>query len=255
MTEWDAEQARVRRLKATCRRDARSTRGRLFRRLCGGAVLAVLASVAGCRPSGFEGGTYRPMQEDFDRIRLDHLFILDTLIREYAAATGAFPFADGSDSLPQVVVIATPQQYERNQDLLRIRVDLALRAENGAVPPQPPRIVRHSPAAFLIDVSRAIGREFQMPLDPQQVPVNKPSLYVYVMYRGVYDVSAFLHQDLPFARALGPYHSKVALSNRTLASAGIWRREDLLADTSLRQMFAAPFNRGGYVLRTDLPPQ
>lgn len=219
------------------------------------ALLAALLALAACRPAGFEGGTFRPMQEDFDRIRLDHLFILDTLLREYASRTGTLPFAAGTDSMPSVVVIATADQRARNEDILQIRVDRELRGTDGVPAPAPQRPQFHTAERFQAELSRALGRTVVLPVDPQQVPVNKPSVYVYVLYRGVYDVSAFLHQEFGFARALGPYHHKVALAGRTLPRVGIWRREDLAADPAFRAFFAAPFNRGGYVLRTTLPDQ
>jgi hypothetical protein len=131
-------------------------------------------------------------------------------------------------------------------------VDSDLRAEGGITPPIAPRITTRTPDELQAELSRGLGREVQLPVDPQQVPVNKPSVYTYVLYRGVYDVSAFLHQDFTFARKLGQFHNKVALSNRTLPRYGYWRREDLMKEPAFRAFFLAEFNRGGYVLKTAL---
>jgi len=218
-------------------------------------LLAVaLSSLVSCGGSQFEGGTLKPMQEDFDRIRLDHLFEIDSTIREFVHRTGALPFASLSDSVPVVVVIATDDQYQRNREGLAIRVDREVRAENGVLPPAPPRVEFVATSDFLGALQDGLGRRLSFPVDPQRVPVNKPSVYMLVLYRGVYDVSAYLHHDLAFARGLGPYHYKVALANRSLPTSGIWRREDLLANADFREFFRKPFNRGGYTLRTQLPP-
>jgi hypothetical protein len=218
-------------------------------------LLAVaLATVPSCAATQFEGGTLKPMQEDFDRIRLDHLFEIDSTIREFVQRTGSLPFAKLSDSIPVVVVIASDDQYQRNRENLAIRVDRELRAEKGVLPPAPPRAEFVAAYDFVGALQEGLGRQLSLPLDPQQVPVNKPSVYLLVIYRGVYDVSAYLHNDAAFARGIGPYHYKVALANRSLPTSGIWRREDLLANTEFRTFFGKPFNRGGYTLRTQLPP-
>lgn len=218
-------------------------------------LLAVaLASLSSCAATQFEGGTLKAMQEDFDRIRLDHLLEIDSTLREFVHRKGSLPFASISDAVPVVVVIATDDQQQRNREGLDIRVDREIRAENGVLPPAPPRIQFVTASAFVDALQEGLGRPLSLPIDPQRVPVNKPSVYVLVLFRGVYDVSAYLHHNLGFARELGPYHHKVALASRSLPAAGIWRREDLLANTAFREFFRQPFNRGGYTLRTQLPP-
>ena len=102
------------------------------------------------------------------------------------------------------------------------------------------------------ELERVLGRTVQIPVDPQQVPVNKPSIYIYVLYQGVYDVSVFLHQEFSFARALGPYHNKVAIASRSYPRAGIWTAEQLKKDPQFIEFFQKPFNRDGYTLKTKL---
>jgi hypothetical protein len=199
-----------------------------------------------------EGGTLRSMQEDFDRIRLDHAFVIAGLIDEYRTKAGAFPFADGTDTMPVAVVIATPQQEERNKALVRIRVDFALRATGGEPPPRFARVEMRTMKQFQDELGRVLGRAVEVPVDPQQVPVNKPSVYTYVLYRGVYDVSVFLHQEFPFARSLGPYYNKVAIASRSYPPGGFWTAEDLKKERPFVEFFGKPFNRERYTLKTRL---
>ena len=222
------------------------------------ASLSMEAFASGnCKPISeragrMEGGTSRSMQEDFDRIRLDHALTIAALVDEYRAKAGAFPFADGADSVPAAVVIATEQQDERNKDIVDIRVDLALRATNDERAPRFERIEVHTMKAFEDELSRVLGRPVQLPVDPQQIPLNKPSVYVYVVYRGIYDVSAFLHQEFPFARPLGPYYNKVAIASRSHPGRGFWTAEDLKKQPQFVEFFSKPFNGERYTLKTKL---
>jgi hypothetical protein len=200
----------------------------------------------------FEGGTLRPMQEDFDRIRLDHAFVIGALLDEYRAKAGMFPFEDGTDSVPAVVIIGSADQERRNQELIRIRVDLYLRATNGAPAPRFDRVAFHTMKEFQDELERVLGRAAQVPVDPQQFPVNKPSIYIYVLYRGVYDVSVFLHQKFSFARPLGPYHNKVAIASRSYPRDGFWTAERLKKEPQFIEFFQKPFNQDGYTLKTKL---
>ncbi len=43
--------------------------------------------------SKFEGNTSKSMQEDFDKIRLDHILIISELVNEYKEKVGQFPLA------------------------------------------------------------------------------------------------------------------------------------------------------------------
>jgi hypothetical protein len=231
-----------------------SIKARISRRTL--AALALLAAlVASPTRAQFEGGTYRPMQEDFDRIRLDHALVISGLLAEYRSATGRYPFAEGSDSSPAVVIIGTPEQQRNNRDFIRIRIDQDLRAAAGVPAPAPSRASFHTTEEFEAELGHALGRRVSLPVDPQRVPVNKPSIYIYVLYRDVYDVSVFLHQAFSFSRPLGEFHNKVALANKSLPAFGIWTAADLMRQPDFIAFFRKPFNRGGYKLRTEvLPP-
>ena len=92
----------------------------------------------------------------------------------------------------------------------------------------------------------------QVPVDPQQVPVNKPSIYIYVLYRDIYDVSVFPHQGFSFARPLGPYYNKVAIASRSFPRGGFWTAEDSKKESQFIEFFQKPFNRERYTLKTKL---
>ena len=63
--------------------------------------------------SELEGGTSKSMQEDFDRIRLDHILIINGLVNEYKEKVGHFPFANYSEK-PVYSKIATEEQIEND---------------------------------------------------------------------------------------------------------------------------------------------
>jgi hypothetical protein len=214
-------------------------------------ILGIITSTLfGC---GFEGGTHKPMQEDFDKIRLDHAFIINDLIQEYRTTTGKYPFETDSSQLPAVVIIQTEKQKETHQGKVHIFLDLETRAVNGQYPKQPPSIDRHTVQEFEALLSDGLGRDVVLPKDHQKVPMNKPSVYIYTYYLNVYDVTAFLHHELPFARNLSPYNNKITVGNRSLPEAGIWTPEDLMQQDAFRTFFLSKFNRGGYELKTHLP--
>jgi hypothetical protein len=163
-----------------------------------------------------------------------------------------FPFADGTDSVPAVVIIGTADQERRNKEFIRIRVDFDLRTANGVRAPGFARVGFRTMKEFQDELGRALGRAVQVPVDPQQVPVNKPSIYIYVLYQGIYDVSVFLHQEFSFARPLGPYHNKVAIASRSYPRGGFWTAEHLKKEPQFIEFFQKPFNRDGYTLKTKL---
>jgi hypothetical protein len=165
---------------------------------------------------------------------------------------GTFPFAEGTDSLPAVVIIGTADQKRRNSEFIRILVDLNLRATDGVPAPSFPRATVHTMEEFQDELGRVLGRVVQLPVDPQKVPVNKPSIYIYVLYRGIYDVGVFLHQGFSFARPLGPYHNKVAIASRSYPRYGFWTAAHLKKEPQFIEFFQKPFNRDGYKLRTKL---
>ena len=224
----------------------------MFQEAMAGGQCKPLVGPLGEVPKHWEGGTYRPMQEDFDRIRLDHAFVIGALLDEYRAKVGTFPFAEGTDSIPTVVIIGTADQERRNSEFIRIRVDLDLRATNGVPAPSFPRVAFHTMNELQEELGRVLGHTVQVPVDPQKFPVNKPSIYTYVLYQGTYDVSVFLHQKSSFARPLGPYHNKVAIASRSYPRGGFWTAADLKKEPQFIEFFQKPFIRDGYTLKTRL---
>ena len=206
----------------------------------------ILSGIFGC---GFEGGTSKPMQEDFDKIRLDHILFINSLIKEYKTTKGKYPFETNSEQLPVIVAIQTELQKETHKDNVPIFLDLATRAVNGQYPKQPPKIDTRTVQEFEALLSEGLHREVVLPKDPQNTPMNKPSVYIYTYYLNIYDVTAFLHHDLPFTRNLSPYNNKITVGNRSLPEAGIWTPENLIQQDSFRIFFLSKFNKGGYELK------
>ena len=210
----------------------------------------ITATLYGC---GFEGGTLKSMQEDFDKIRLDHVFVINSLVQEYKTTTGKYPFETDPAQLPAVVIIQTEKQKETHKGNVPIFLDLETRATNGQIPNQPQRVDMRTVQEFEKMLSDGLKRKIVLPKDHQKVPVNKPSVYIYTYYLGVYDVTAFLHNDFPFARNIGSFYNKLTVGNRSAPDAGIWKVEDLTKQDAFRMFFLSKFNRGGYELKTQLP--
>ena len=71
------------------------------------------------------------MQEDFDKIRLDHIFIIDGLIKEFKQKTGTYPFEESDGQLPVAAIIETDYQKESHGGKIPIFLDLEIREKNG----------------------------------------------------------------------------------------------------------------------------
>ena len=209
-----------------------------------------MIGLSGC---GFEGGTHEPMQKDFDKIRLDHILSINALVQEYKATTGKYPFESDPEQLPVVVIIQTEKQKETHNGNVPIFLDLESRANNGEMPNRPPRIDRRAVQEFEKLLSVGLKRNITLPKDHQKVPVNKPSVYIYTYYLGVYDVTAFVHHDLSFARKLGPFNNKITVGNKSVPDAGIWKSEDLMQLDEFKTFFLSEFNKSGYELKTHIP--
>jgi hypothetical protein len=214
-------------------------------------ALVLFVSCSSCTDQ-FEGGTYKPMQQDFDRVRLDHLCVIAKLIEEYENKAGHLPLAMKGNEKPVVVVIGTQEQKDYDNGRVPIIVDLETRAKDGKVPAKPEKVEMHTVDELTKELEDVLGRKISLPVDPQKVPVNKPSLYVLTGYQDVFDVSAYLHNAFPFARKMGDYNYKVAIGNRSNPGAGIWTSDDLMKQAEFRAFFKAPFSRSGYDLQTKL---
>jgi len=215
-------------------------------------VLVLLMSLPSCNRNEFEGGTYKPMQQDFDRLRLDHLLVIATIMNEYESKTGHFPFADRADGKPVAVIIASEEQLANHKGRVQIMLDLRSREIDGKAPEAPQRIERLSVQQLTKELETVLGRSITLPIDPQKVPVNKPSVYVYTCYLEVFDVSAFLHNSFPFARELGEFNSKVAVGSRSNRKSAIWTADELMKLPEFREFFHAPFNKPGAQLQTTI---
>ena len=212
-------------------------------------TFSLLPSCAG----QFEGGTLKPMQEDFDRIRLDHLLVIAKLVNEYQTKTGHLPFAISSDGKPVAVIIASEDQLDRHKGHSLVRLDLETRARDGVVPEAPDRIEMRTVTELVHELEVALERKIDLPVDPQKVPVNKPSVYVFTSYMDVFDVTAYLHNSLPFARKMADFAYKITIGTRSNPNSGIWTADDLMEQPDFRKFFGAPFNRSGYTLQTTIP--
>ncbi|MGA1871058.1 MAG: hypothetical protein ACMUJM_21195 [bacterium] len=186
------------------------------------------------------------MQEDFDRIRLDHILIINNLVEKFKIKTGYYPLEKRFESLPIAVMIASDTQLENDKGRTPIHIDLFTRGIDGKVPPQPKHIETISVQELTEELEQGLQIAVKLPVDPQNVPINKPSVYLYTYYLGVFDVSAFLHHEFSFSRPLGKFYNKITLSNRANLKYGIWTAEGLLQNEDFINFINTPFNKPGY---------
>jgi hypothetical protein len=193
--------------------------------------------------SEFEGGTFKPMQEDFDKTRLEHILIISSLVNEYEDKVGYFPFANRSEN-PISVTIASEDQIKNDQGRAQIFLDLSTRTNDGVVPEQPKSIEKISLQEFTTELEKVLQKSITLPIDPQKVPLNKPSLYQYTYYLGVFDVTAFLHNKFSFTRTLNQFNNKISVGNRSNHHSAIWTPQELIIQEDFNQFFQSPFNEG-----------
>jgi hypothetical protein len=191
------------------------------------------------------------MQDDFDKIRLDHILMINSLVYEFKAMTGNFPFENYSEK-PVIVVIATDEQIANDNGRLNIFLDLSTRAVDGKAPEPPKSIDKVSFSEFKSVLENGLQRKIYIPVDPQKIPINKPSLYYYTYYLGVFDVTAFLHNNFSFVRNIGQFFNKITVGNRSYPESGIWTPKDLMAQEEFRRFFYSPFNKRGYAIKTNI---
>jgi hypothetical protein len=201
--------------------------------------------------SDIEGGTSKSMQEDFDKIRLDHILTINELINEYKEKIGHFPVENYSTK-PVYVKIATVEQIENDKGRSNVFIDLSTRAADGKLPEQPKSIEEVTLKEFTSILEKGLQRTIKVPVDPQKVPINKPSLYYYTYYLGVFDVTAFLHNEFSFARNMGQFYNKITVGHRSYPQSGIWTPKDLMDQEEFKHFFQSPFNKSGYTIKTIL---
>jgi hypothetical protein len=120
----------------------------------------------GARPPGFLSGVEAAYQADMDRIRISHVDFLVTLMLEYA---------NRADRLPL-------QAQVREQEILvyvtHRNISAALNEQAAALP-----VEQYTSAALEEDIEAVLGREIQMPSDPQNVATYAPNVYIYQVDR------------------------------------------------------------------------
>lgn len=192
------------------------------------------------------------MQEDFDKIRVDHLFVIFDLVSEFHRETGKYPFQVAGSELPVFVIIQTEEQEKTHGGKVPLFLDLEIRLERGLPFEKPNRVDVKSLEEFETELTRGLKRTVQLPKDPQKVPINKPSVYLYNYFAGVFEITAFLHHDTSFTRPIGEFYNKITLSNYSDPSVAIWNQEQLKNQEDFRIFFSIPFNKGGYTLKTEV---
>ena len=192
------------------------------------------------------------MQEDFDIIRLDHIFIIDGLVKEFKQKTGRYPFEESDSQPPVATIIETDYQKKSHDGQVPIFLDLEIRESNGVRLPKPKRIDVRTIQELEKEISNGLGRDIILPKDHQNVPVNKPSVYLYTYYLHEYEITAFLHNDFEFARPMGPFYNKITLSSNAAHHMGIWKAEELIGLQKFKEFYFKSFNKGGYERRAKL---
>lgn len=212
-------------------------------------ILCLFLMLSAC--ANWEGGTYIPMQQDFDKIRLAHIFAIDDLVSEFREHTGRYPFQESDERNPVASIIETDEQRKSHRGDVPIFITLETRIDYNNPPPEPEHVVIKTVAELENELSEGLGRDIVLPKDPQRVPMNKPSVYLYSYYLGVYEITAFLHNKQDFARRIGPYFYKITLSNASDNSMGIWTAGKLKSEDSLRDFLSSPFNKEGYIRKAE----
>ena len=121
-------------------------------------ILLILAiSLTGC------AGMEQKYQSDMDRVRISHIDYLNTLILEYKNKSGQFPL----------------QAKIQNKD---IQVVITHREIPGWLAEQNKQLPVDSYSSYQLenDIEKVLGRNIQMPSDPQNVALNRT-----LMVRGV----------------------------------------------------------------------
>jgi len=205
-------------------------------------ILLICFFVCGC--SQMEGGTLKGLQDDFDKFRINDIKYIYSLAQEYKEKTGYFPFEKESNEIPTIVVFESVKQSSYHKGNYPIMVDLESRGKPEA--PKKINIIIYSD--FYEEVGTVLSKQLIRKFDPQKVPTKKPCVYIYVVYKNIIDVSAFLHNDLFFTRNLSPFNNKLAISSYDYSypDFGLWNLKDLENLSEYKAFIATPLNRPGY---------
>lgn len=209
-------------------------------------MIAAMVSMWSC--AGFEGGTFKPLQDDFDKIRLNDVnYIFDAAI-EYKASNGQFPFKSESDSEPVIIVFETEEQNSYHKGDYPLVVDIPTRFDTTKPAPKINHASVNGSSKFYskMNMNRPIPLLFKF--DPQRVPTRKPCIYVYVEYKGVVDVTCFLHNKFNFTRVIGEYDNKFALtsSDHSNPRLCVWRKSDIESNPVYNNFRKSSLNKPGY---------
>ncbi len=157
-------------------------------------------------------GTSSVYQHDADIVRLRHLKYLCELIREYYIKVGHYPLQSDTQ-IENYVHIASPSQRKYT--------------EGGP----PYNYIKTDLEKFKMVLEKGLGRKVDLPFDPQLVPANKPSFYLYMVKGDRYFLAVHLHNGEGFARKIGPYYYKVEVSNVAIPEQQIFTYDGLMANS------------------------
>ena len=190
------------------------------------------------------GGKSNPEQDDFDKIRLNHIRYLYEVVRQYKTVNGSVPFAVESDTVPVVVLFETAQQERRHNGKYPIIVHLETRFPESDSIPKPQRVVIKKEDDFCDELGAVLDKKITPVRDPQKLPGKKPCLYIMTIYKDVFDVTAFLHNPLPFTRKLAPGNNKVTLTSakKSYPLVAVWTLKELTGKAYYRVFMKEPFN-------------
>ena len=194
-----------------------------------------------------KNGKPDPEQNDFDKIRLNHISYLFSTVQEYAAKKGAVPFAALSDTVPVVVLFETERQKEKHGGKYPIIVHLETRFPDADSIEKPQRVAIRTADTLYAELVAVLEREIAPVRDPRELPGKKPCLYILTVYKNVFDVTAFLCNPLPFTRKLAPGNNKVSLTSakKSYPLVAVWTPGELLGKTIYKVFMKEPFTTPG----------
>ena len=135
-------------------------------------------------------------QSDMDRVRISHIDYLNTLILEYKDKTGKLPLqSEIKDKDIQVFIT-----YRKIPDWLE--------AQTKQLP-----IESFSSTQLEADIENVLGRDIQMPSDPQNVATYAPNLYIYHVTKNWACVSGNLYSPTPKTENVNNQYYKYQLCN------------------------------------------
>lgn len=135
-------------------------------------------------------------QRDIDRVRKQHALEMGVIIMDFIQKTGKPPFQDEAKEKPVLVIIGrTPEQEKGYESEPTISRDAIYK--------------RSSELESLL--SKELGRNIELPREPQKVPTFAPNVYIYFVTDTQFSVAVHLANPTPNAVAYpwgrGKYYS------------------------------------------------